>query len=298
MKLRRRDSSRPCSPSFRQTSFIRPTRCLAGDAQQRPSRPSSRRKIGKLFLFLGLVVFGWTAALTAAPQNAHKIEDIIDKLDTLYRSESSYSEMTMTVVTPHWERTLALRAWSEGMDKTFIRVIAPKRERGMATLRIGNEMWNYLPKANSVVRVPPSMMMGSWMGSDFTNDDLVRQTTFTEDYTFEFAEVDDPKERLLYLSLTPKADVPVVWSRIGVAVREDDYLPVWERYYDERGRVMRILTFSGYAAFDERTIPAVMRMTPQDEEGSYTEIRYQEIEFNIEVEEEIFTLRNLRAGVQ
>lgn len=113
--------------------------------------------------------------VSGATQNESElnVREIVKQIDELYRSESSYSELEMEIITPHWERTLKMKAWSKGMEKTFIRILAPAKEKGMVTLRIGNEMWNYLPKTNKVIKVPPSMMMSSWMGSDFTNDDLV-----------------------------------------------------------------------------------------------------------------------------
>ena len=124
--------------------------------------------------------------LAPAQEPTPDVETIIKRIDQLYRSETSEAEMEMHIVTPHWERTLAMHVWTEGMDKTFIRITAPKKEQGVATLRIGNEMWNYLPKTNKVMKIPPSMMMGSWMGSDFTNDDLVRESSMLEDYTYQF----------------------------------------------------------------------------------------------------------------
>ena len=119
------------------------------------------------------------------------VEAIVKKMDQLYRSETSHAEMEMQIATPHWERTLAMTVWTKGMDHTFIRITAPKKEQGVATLRIGNEMWNYLPKTNKVMKIPPSMMMGSWMGSDFTNDDLVKESSMLNDYTYQLVKPED-----------------------------------------------------------------------------------------------------------
>ena len=226
------------------------------------------------------------------------VDEIVDFLDRLYRSESSYSEMRMEVVTPHWERTLSMLAWSEGMDRTFILVTAPAREEGMATLRIDDEMWNYLPNTNTVMRVPPSMMMGSWMGSDFTNDDLVRETSFREDYSFSLVEYDgeDAGEACHFLRLVPGEDVPVVWGSILCAVRSEDLLPVWMKYYDEHEELMREMTFSDYTELSGRIIPATMTLVPTDEEGNSTTVRYDHVEFDLDIDPEVFTLRNLRAG--
>ena len=133
-------------------------------------------------------------------------------LNQLYRSESSHADMEMHIVTPHWERTLAMTVWTQGMNKTFIRITAPKKEKGVATLRIKNEMWNYLPKTNKVMKIPPSMMMGSWMGSDFTNDDLVKESSMLDDYTSQLIRPEDAGSRS---SLYPTCPERGVSNRLG-----------------------------------------------------------------------------------
>lgn len=229
------------------------------------------------------------------PSEPEKIKGILTHMDELYRSDTSYSDVEMEIVTPHWERTLRMSVWTEGMDKTLIRVESPKKEKGVGTLRIDNEMWNYLPKTNKIIKIPPSMMMGSWMGSDFTNDDIVSEVTYVDDYTYEWADVDEPEAGVLYIRLTPKPDVPVVWGYFVMAVREDDLIPVWERYYDEKGRLMRTLRFSEIREFSGRTLPAAMEMIPENKEGHKTIIRYTNVVFDEPVDSDIFSLRRLRS---
>ena len=223
------------------------------------------------------------------------VEKIVEKIDELYRSRSSYSELEMQIVTPHWERTLKMRAWTEGMEKTFIRILSPAKERGVATLRVGNEMWNYLPKANKVMKIPPSMMMSSWMGSDFTNDDLVREFTFVDDYTYQLINPDDAQEGFLYIEFIPRKGLPIVWGKVIISVRDEDYIPVWERYYDERGNLMRVMSFKDIKEFDGRKIPSLLDLIPQTKEGHKTVIRYLDIDFNVALPPEVFSLRNLRS---
>lgn len=220
------------------------------------------------------------------------VEAIVRKVDELYRSEASYAEIEMEIVTPHWQRTLSMDAWTEGMNKTFIRITSPKKEEGMATLRIENEMWNYLPKTNKVMKVPPSMMMSSWMGSDFTNDDLVREFSLLEDYTYERVEGED--EGLFYVKAIPNEDLPVVWGHIIIAVRKADFLPAWQKYYDEKGDLMRVWNFTDIRKFGNRTLPAVMEIIPQQKEGHKTVMRYLKAEFDAKFDRDIFSLRNLR----
>jgi len=232
----------------------------------------------------------------ADKSSADEVVEIIREIDRLYRSESSYSEFEMEIVTPHWERTMVMHAWTIGMEKTFIRIIEPKKDKGIATLRIGNEMWNYLPKTNKVIKIPPSMMMSSWMGSDFTNDDLVKEFSLFEDYSYEYTEVENPQENIVYINCIPREDLPVVWGNVVVAAREDDYIPVWQKYYDEEGKLMRLLNYSDVKTFDGRTLPATMEMIPTTKEGHKTIIRYLEVEFDRDIDENIFSLRHLRAS--
>jgi len=223
--------------------------------------------------------------------------DIVEKIDELYRSDSSKALMEMEIVTPHWQRTLKMRVWSEGMDKTFIRILEPKKERGMGTLRVENEMWNYLPKTNKVIKIPPSMMMSSYMGSDFTNNDLVREYTFTEDYDFYLTEVESPEPDLIYVKCVPHEGLPIVWGHILLAVRSSDYLPVWQKYYDEKGELVREMFFKDIKQFEDRRIPSVMELIPFTKEGHKTVMRYLEVKFDLQINESVFTLRNLRSGI-
>jgi len=242
-----------------------------------------------------LVAIG-TPAFSAEPASAD-VAAIVRKLDGLYRSKSSFAEVEMQIVTPHWQRTLELHAWTADMTRTLIRILKPKKERGVGTLRIGHEMWNYLPRTNKIIKIPPSMMMGSWMGSDFTNDDVVKEYTFFNDYDFRLVPVDEPDSGLLYLECRPKEGRPIVWDRIVVALRRSDSLPVWQEHYDERGRMMRRLSFSDVRELGGRLLPTVLEMVPSSEKGHKTILRYHRLEFDLDVGDETFSLRHLRSGI-
>ena len=265
-------------------------------------------------LVLFLLVF--TIPFLSLAENRLKeidVKDVVKKIDELYRSKTSYAEMEMQVVTPHWERTLTLKGWTKGMDKTFILITSPKKEKGVATLRLGNKMWNYLPKTNKVMKIPPSMMMGSWMGSDFTNDDLVKESSMLNDYNYQLITPEDAQAGFLYIELTPKEDLPIVWGKLILAVKlppsspfgkggkggvlepaRIDYIPVWQKFYDEKGRLMRVLNFRKIKEFGSRKIPSIMEMTPQNKKGHKTIIRYLDAKFDVPIDDDIFTLRNLR----
>ncbi len=249
-----------------------------------------------LAITITLFFSGLASGLPAAEKISQEdINNIIQDVDRLYRSNSSYSELEMEIITPNWQRTLSMYGWSEGMDKTFIRITAPKKDEGVATLRIDNEMWNYLPKTDKVIKVPPSMMMSSWMGSDFTNDDLVKEFSLFEDYTYEAIDVEDGTEDNYYINCIPNENIPVVWKNIIFCIRKADKIPRWARYYDEKDRLMRVLVYSDVKRFGDRTIPATLEMIPQNKEGHKTIVRYIEIEFDAKLERETFTLRNLQS---
>jgi outer membrane lipoprotein-sorting protein len=247
-----------------------------------------------------LLVLIWISGLVSAASSQPDIDELVHSLDQLYRSTDSYAEMSMQIVTEHWERTLTMKAWSMGSDKTFIRILSPAREAGMATLRVGTEMWNYLPNTNSTVRVPSSMMAGAWMGSDITNNDIVREITYAEDYTYSYTTdttlTGDPEEGVVYVSLVPKPSTAVVWSSIVCAVRISDMIPLWEEYFDNHGDLIKTVTYSNVQEMDGRTIPTRMQVIPADKEGQSTTIDWSDAEFDRGVDSDIFSLRNLQSG--
>jgi outer membrane lipoprotein-sorting protein len=252
-----------------------------------------------VFIFTALVLLNLSvfSSCLQADNEKNQAEQIVKKVDELYRADTSEALVEMQITTPHWQRTLKMNVWSQGMDKTFIRILEPKKERGIATLRIGNEMWNYLPKTDKVMKIPPSMMMSSWMGSDLTNDDLVKEFTFLESYHFEMTTIDNPEQGVLYIKCIPKEGLPIVWGHIIVAVREEDDIPLWQKFYDQKGNLMRDMIFKEVRAFDSRRIPSVMELVPKTKEGHKTVLRYLEARFNRELEKDIFTLRNLRKRI-
>lgn len=252
---------------------------------------------GKQFAVF-LLLFLAAGASCAADKDPSDIDAIVSRLDRLYRSSSSVSEIEMQITTPHWQRTLVLRAWTEGTRKTFIRILSPLKDRDVATLRLGAEMWNYLPAVNKIIKIPPSMMAGSWMGSDFTNDDLVKESSLLDDYRYRRVTPPDAQPGLVYIEFTPKENKPIVWAKIVTAVRAADYLPVSEMFYDEHNEVLRVMTFSDIRTFGGRRLPSVMEMVPTNKPGNATIMRYRSIRFDMPMNADVFSLRNLRGKEQ
>lgn len=217
--------------------------------------------------------------------------DLLKKMDELFRSDTSISTMKMTIVTPNWQRTLEMQSWTRGMDDTFIRILTPVKDRGVATLKIDTDMWNYFPKINKTIKVPPSMMMGSWMGSDFTNDDLVREVSLLKEYSVEKADEDNNWR----LTLIPKRETVTVWGRIEFVIDKKTLLPSEQSYFNEKGEKVRTMEFSEIRDYSGRKMPSIMTMLPLNKEGHKTVIEYIEAEFDSKVDQRIFTLRNLQA---
>jgi hypothetical protein len=223
---------------------------------------------------------------------------IIDRVDRMLRGDSSRGTFTMEVVTENWDRSMTMEVWSLGTDYSLVRVQAPRREAGTATLKAENDIWNYLPKVDRTIKIPASMMGGAWMGSHFTNDDLVKESRLVDDYDIEIAfDGDDPDGVTVWeFVLTPKPEAPVVWGRIEYRIRQRDYMPLWTKFYDEDGELARTMEHSAFTEMDGRLLPAVMNMYPADKPGERTTMRYEEIEFDIDVGPSFFSLRNLQGG--
>jgi outer membrane lipoprotein-sorting protein len=245
---------------------------------------------------IGLVpalVFAMVAGGAAAP--AVDARAIVDRVDRLLRGDSSEGELTMAVVTRRWTRTLTMRVWSEGTDKALIKVTAPAKEAGTVTLKTGDEIWNYLPKIDRTIRVPTSMMMASWMGSHFTNDDLVKDSRLVRDYdiALEFSGPRDGAD-VWEFTLTPRPEAAVVWGRIVLQVRQGDLMPTWARYYGEDGGLRRTMRFSDYRTMGGRLVPAATTVVPADKPDESTVIAYRRLVFDVRLPPETFTLGALK----
>jgi len=245
-----------------------------------------------------VAAFGAVTLLLCAPApgNAQDAVEIMDRIDRLLRGASSHGRVTMDISTEHWSRSLDMEVWSLGTEHSLVRVTRPAKEAGTATLKAGQEVWNYLPRVDRTIKVPPSLMMGSWMGSHFTNDDLVKESRIIDDYDIEitFDGVRDGV-RLWEFRLTPKPEAAVVWGHIEYDVRQDDLMPTTVRYFDEDGDLERTMTFGEYTTMGGRLVPASMVVRPADKPQEHTSLLYHDLEFDIDIGEAFFSLRNLRA---
>ncbi|HET7699019.1 MAG TPA: outer membrane lipoprotein-sorting protein [Vicinamibacterales bacterium] len=219
------------------------------------------------------------------------VETILNHLDELYRSKSSIARMEIQVTSSRTVRSMRLKAWTRGEDEALIVIEAPPREEGTATLRVGSNLWNYLPRIARTIRVPPSMMLGSWMGTDFTNDDLVKESSLRKDFSGRIARRSEAPAGW-WLTLDVKPGIVGRWARIEVLV-SDDSLPIEERHFDRKGRLARTLFFDEIRVLGGRRLPAHMTLVPADAEGQRTEMRYLEAQFDLPIPDDTFSLARL-----
>lgn len=251
-----------------------------------------------LSLVLALVMATATAGLASAEEAGAapalpSLDTITKKLNNLYRSKSSETGMTMKVSTKHFQRELKLQAWSIGEDQAVVIIRSPAREAGTATLRTKKGLWNYAPRADRMMRVPNSMLAGSWMGSHFTNEDLMRETDYSKDYnsTVEWSERDGKK--IIKVTMVPNKKTATVYTKMIHFVRPKDYLPVATDYYNGK-KVAKTMTFSGIRKMGGKVIPTKMEIRPANKPKEYTIVEYDAAKFDIRVDNSLFSQSGIR----
>lgn len=237
-----------------------------------------------------LAVSAVVAEATAPPAQPDP-EAILQHLDDLYRSKSSIARIQIDVTSPRSTRSMQLKAWTRGEDEVLVLIEAPPREAGTATLRVGTNLWNYLPRIARTIRVPPAAMLGSWMGTDFTNDDLVKESSLRKDFV---ARIDRRSQAPSgwWLTLEVKPGVVGRWARIEILV-SDDRLPIEERHFDRKGRLARTMRFDDVRLLGGRRIPAHIALVPADSDTQKTEMRYLDLQFDVPLPDDTFSLSRL-----
>ncbi|MBD3168302.1 MAG: outer membrane lipoprotein-sorting protein [candidate division Zixibacteria bacterium] len=203
--------------------------------------------------------------------------------------------MSMKIARPDWSRELGMKSWSKGRELSLIIITEPARDKGTAFLKRGNEVWNWVPRVEKVIKIPPSMMQQSWMGSDFTNDDLVKESSIVEDYSHEIVGDSVIQGRECYkIKMTPKPEAPVVWDKVLLWVSKKHYLQMRGEYYNEDGELENTMIMTDVKTLGGRLIPAIMTMIPADEPGNKTVITIHEMQFNQPINDSFFSERNMK----
>lgn len=242
-----------------------------------------------------VILLAFTFWSTASRADEVDAKAVIESVETLLWGKSMQGEIAMAITTPRWQRTLRLKVWMIRPNQSFVRVSAPAKEAGIGSLRIGSEMWNYLPSVERVVKIPPSMMLQPWMGSDFTNDDLVKESSVVKDYTHRIigTEVIDGKPTF-QIEAIPKPEAAVVWGKIVYLVRKEDFMPLKQSYFSERGELVRVLTFTDIKRIGGRLLPARWEMRPLAKPANSTVMTLESARYDQPIDPDIFTQRNLQ----
>ena len=250
----------------------------------------STRNLLRLIVLLVAFAVGAARAAETPPNAAEIIRAAID----YWRDVSSYSVAEMKIHRPDWQRAMTFRVWTRGEKHSLVRVIAPAKDAGNATLLVDNEMWSFTPKINRVIKIPSSMMNQSWMGSDFTNNDLSKADDLIEQYMHKLLATRTRDGHTVYeIESIPKEAAPVVWGREVVTVR-DDYVLLEHAFYDQQGVLVKKLTTQELKPMGGKIVAARQRMQKVDKPNEWTDVRTHEVKFGIDIPASVFTLANLR----
>ena len=222
--------------------------------------------------------------------------EIVRKADEKFNGEkSSFSVMSMTIIRPAWQRTIDIKNWSLGREYALALITAPPKEAGQTFLKRASEMWSWNPTINRLIKLPPSMMSQGWMGSDYTNDDILRESSVVNDYTHEIIGEENIDGRLCYkIKMTAKEDASIVWGKQIRLIDRKDFLVLKAELYDEDGYLVRTETGSDIKIMDGRTVTSKIELVPAEEPENKTLLEIREIRFNIPVEESFFSQQNMK----
>jgi len=227
---------------------------------------------------------------------AIKATEVVRKADEKYNGEkSSYSVMSMTIIRPTWERTIDFKSWSLERDFALTLITTPPKEAGQTFLKRGSEMWSWNPSISRLIKLPPSMMSQGWMGSDYTNDDILKESSVVNDYDHEIIGEESIGGRLCYkIKMTAKESAAIVWGKQIRWIDKKDFLILKAELYDEDGYLVRTETASDIKLLDDRIIPSRIEMVPAEEPENKTIIAIREIKYNIDIEEQFFSQQNMK----
>jgi hypothetical protein len=222
---------------------------------------------------------------------ADEAHEIIKKLDENFRGKNIYMKLNMKIVSMGHERLMKMQSYSQGTKKSFVKIIYPPKDEGITFLSLDREMWQYVPKIERIIKIPPSMMLQKWMGSDITNDDMVKQSSIVEDYEPKIIKREDS---IVTIELTPKENAPVVWGKIILNIDTVTYTSHKDIFYDEEGKEVRYFIYKDVKKVSNYYIPTYWRVQSSDIADRYTEMILEEVEYDTKISEEYFTKSALK----
>ncbi len=247
------------------------------------------------FATRSLAVLGLGLTLSASAGQGQDPAEIIERMESVMRGDSQYAEMTMRIVRPRYEREVSLRSWLLGRNHSLILITAPARDEGTAFLMRESDIWNYDPRIDRTTRLPSSMMAQSWMGSDFTNDDLVRDSDPVKDFEHELLRIEEYDGLDAYvIKMIPRPDTPIVWGKVKVWIAVGEYTQLRIENYDQRDGLVNTMKLDRIEQFGERRVPTRITVIPADKDDERTVLDFQHIEFDIDLDESFFSRANMQ----
>lgn len=250
-------------------------------------------------IFRNTVCVYFGLVLTIIPplfsQQELSAKEIVRKADENMRGTSSIADITIKIIRPNWSREMNMKAWTKGDTYSMILVTSPAREKGTVFLKRDKEVWNWIPSIERTIKLPPSMMSQSWMGTDFTNDDLVKEASAVVDYDHTLIGMEEIAGNDCYkIEMIPKATAAIIWEKVVVWIDTNDFLQFKAEFYDEDGELVNVMTSGNVVVMGNRKVTSRIEMVPLDKEGNSTVILYNDIVFDQDINENFFTTRNMK----
>lgn len=222
-------------------------------------------------------------------------KEIVKRSDLVFRSSTNQSEIKMTIVRPDWSREMTMKSWTKGDNLGLILITSPARDKGTAFLKMGKEIWNWQPTIERTIKLPPSMMSQSWMGSDFSNDDLVQESSNVNDYTHQILGEEQIGAYNCYkIEMIPDEDAAVVWGKVIMWIDKVNFLSLKVQFYDEDDYLVSTMNSSNIQTMGGRLIPTRMEMIPEDDPGNMTIVEYLSVNFDIQIADNFFSIQNMK----
>jgi len=235
--------------------------------------------------------------LTAVNAGAQTLSatDIVKRADENRRGKSSYSEVKMTIVRPTWTREIGIKSWSKGTDYSLTLITAPAKDKGQAFLKRQKDLWNWQPSISRMIKMSSSVMGQSWMGSDFTNDDMVRESSVVNDYTHKLEKTEKVREFDCYkIILTPKENAAVVWGKVIAWISTADFVEIKSEFYDEEGKLVNTMNAYDIKTYGKRRLASRMEIIPAEKPNQKTVLTVEKYDFDIAIEDSFFSQQNMQ----
>jgi outer membrane lipoprotein-sorting protein len=251
--------------------------------------------MNRILVLLPVILLYSVSATPVKGQDLSAAEIVRKANDKFNGEKSGYSEMAMTVIRPTWERTVIFKSWMIGTEYSLTLITGPAREKGQTFLKRGNEMWNWNPTINRLIKLPPSMMSQGWMGSDYTNDDILKESSVVTDYNHEIEGDETINGRLCYkIKMTAKPDADVIWGSQMWWVDKKEFVVLRAELYDEDGYLVRTELGEDLKTFEGRLLPSTFELIPAESPGNKTVLKVLDMKFNIDLKESFFSQQNMK----